>query len=214
MTSPAGPRTVPLSLFAYAVLYGGMTCIAGVLGNKQVAVGPLAVEAGIFAFLMLVVLSSAIAELHGSATANRLVRLGFVPLIAAIVLFALVLALPASAEMDPARLEGFQLVLSQSPRLMVAGIIAYGVSQTLNVMLFDRLRGRAGDSVWLRGAIAGMLSQAADTLIFVTLAFYGVFPIGPLLAGQMIAKVLLSALLVPALIAGFVAMGRRIDRAG
>ena len=31
-----------------------MVCIAGVLGNKQVALGPLAVEAGIFAFLILV----------------------------------------------------------------------------------------------------------------------------------------------------------------
>jgi hypothetical protein len=32
-----------------------MVCIAGVLGNKQVALGPLAVESGIFAFLLLVV---------------------------------------------------------------------------------------------------------------------------------------------------------------
>ena len=42
-----------------------MVCIAGVLGNKQVALGPLAVEAGIFAFLLLVITSSAVAELHG-----------------------------------------------------------------------------------------------------------------------------------------------------
>jgi hypothetical protein len=38
------------SLFAFGIFYGGMVCIAGVLGNKQVALGPLAVEAGIFAF--------------------------------------------------------------------------------------------------------------------------------------------------------------------
>jgi uncharacterized PurR-regulated membrane protein YhhQ (DUF165 family) len=44
-----------------------------VLGNKPVALGPLAVEAGIFAFLLLVVVSSAVAELHGRDTANRLV---------------------------------------------------------------------------------------------------------------------------------------------
>ncbi|MGV3769713.1 MAG: VUT family protein, partial [Sphingobium phenoxybenzoativorans] len=45
------------SLFLFSVLYGGMVCIAGVLGVKQVALGPLAVEAGIFAFLLLVILS-------------------------------------------------------------------------------------------------------------------------------------------------------------
>lgn len=209
MSSPA--PAIPRSLFVFSVLYGGMTCIAGVLGNKQVRVGPLAVESGIFAFLLLVVISSAVAELHGKDNANRLVRFGFVPLLVAILLFEIVLGLPASPNMDAARLEGFQLVLAQSPRLMAAGIVAYGVSQTLNVLIFDALRRRGHRIVWLRGAIAGVLSQAADTLIFISLAFYGVFPIGELMLGQMIAKVSLSALLVPLLITVFVAVGRRLD---
>lgn len=202
---------VPRSLFAYSVLYGGMTCIAGVLGNKQVSVGPLSVEAGIFAFLLLVVLSSTVSELHGRVVANRLVRFGFVPLIVAILLFELVLALPVSLSMDPARHQGFQLVLSQSPRLMMAGIVAYGVSQTLNVTIFDLLRRGQGGVLWLRGAIAGILSQMVDTVIFITLAFYGVFPIGELMLGQLIAKVVLSAVLVPPLIYLMVWIGRRLD---
>ena len=74
-----------------------MVCIAGVLGNKQVALGPLAVEAGIFAFLLLVVTSSSVAELHGRETANRLVLIGFVPLIVSLLLSLVVLALPAVA---------------------------------------------------------------------------------------------------------------------
>jgi hypothetical protein len=57
-----------------------------------------------------------------------------------------------------------------------------------------------------------VLSQIVDTLLFVSIAFYGVFPIGQLLLGQMLAKVVLSALLVPPLIYLFVAMGRRLDR--
>ena len=39
-----------------------MVCIAVVLANKQVALGPLGVEAGIFSFLLLVVMSSAVAD--------------------------------------------------------------------------------------------------------------------------------------------------------
>ncbi len=49
-TRPA-PAINP-SIFAFSIVYGGMVCIAGVLANKQVALGPLAVEAGIFAFLV------------------------------------------------------------------------------------------------------------------------------------------------------------------
>ncbi|WOK35148.1 queuosine precursor transporter [Sphingomonas sp. C3-2] len=203
--------TIPRSLFVFSVLYGGMTCVAGVLGNKQVSLGPLAVEAGIFAFLLLVVMSSAVAELHGRDNAGKLVRFGFIPLIFAILLFELVLALPASPSMEPARLEGFQLVLSQSPRLMFAGIIAYGVSQMLNITIFSALRSDSGRAIWVRGAIAGVLSQVVDSLIFITLAFYGVFPIGELLLGQMLAKAVLSAVIVPPLIHVFVALGRKLD---
>ncbi|MEA3539394.1 MAG: queuosine precursor transporter [Pseudomonadota bacterium] len=207
---PTATPPISRSLFAFSILYGGMTCIAGILGNKQVALGPLAVEAGIFAFLLLVVLSSAVAELHGRETANRLVVLGFVPLIVSMLLILTVLALPASPEMDSERLAGFQLVLAQSPRLMGAGIVAYGISQLLNVGLFSLMR-REGGLLWLRGALASVLSQIVDTLIFITLAFYGVFPILDLMIGQMLTKVVLSVVLVPPLIHGFVAIGRKLD---
>ena len=206
------PRSIPSSLFALSIFYGGMVCIAGVLGNKQVALGPLAVEAGIFAFLLLVVTSSSIAELHGRATANRLVLIGFVPLIVSLLLSLLVLALPASPEMDPGRLSSFNTVMGGTPRIWIGGITAYGVSTFLNVTIFSRLKAREGEGLlWLRAAIASVLSQVVDTLIFIAVAFYGVFPIGELLLGQMIAKVTLSALLVPPLVYLFVGLGRRLD---
>jgi len=207
---PAAPAIQP-SLFVFSLFYGGMTCIAGVLGNKQVDLGPLAVESGIFAFLMLVVTSSAVAEMHGRETANRMVLFGFIPLIASILLTFLVLSLPAADEMDPARRDAFQLVLGQSPRLMMAGIIAYGTSQILNVTIFSALRREGGRLLWLRAGVASVLSQVVDTLLFITIAFYGVFPIGGLLLGQMLAKVTLSIILVPTLIYAMVAIGRRLD---
>lgn len=211
-TSTTSPRAIPLSLFAMSIFYGGMVCIAGVLGNKQVALGPLAVEAGIFAFLLLVVTSSAVAELHGRETANKLVLIGFVPLIVSLLLTLLVLAVPASPEMQPDRLGAFNLMMSGTPRIWLGGIVAYGISTLLNVTIFSWLKGREGSSLlWLRAGIASVLSQIVDTLLFVTIAFYGVFPIRELLMGQMLAKVVLSIVLVPALIYVAVAIGRRLD---
>ena len=210
---PDSPRTIPPSLFALSIFYGGMVCIAGVLGNKQVALGPLAVEAGIFAFLLLVVVSSAVAELHGGDVANRLVRWGFAPLLASIALTGLVLLLPASPGMEPGRLAAFELMMLATPRIWAAGIVAYGVSQTLNVTIFSALKGREGGRLlWLRAGTASALSQVVDTLLFVGIAFYGVFPIGQLLLGQMLSKVVLSVVMVPPLIYLLVALGRRLDR--
>ena len=227
METPAQNATggIPRSLFAFSIFYGGMVCIAGVLGNKQVSLGPisalgpavglgpLAVEAGIFAFLLLVVVSSAVAELHGPATANALVRIGFVPLVASILLSIVVLAVPAAPGMEPARRDAFALMMGGTPRIWAGGIVAYGISQTLNVTIFSLLRrGDGGGLLWLRAGVASILSQIVDTLLFVTIAFWGVFPIGQLLAGQMLTKVVLSALLVPPLIYLAVAIGRWLDR--
>ena len=212
------------SLFALSIFYGGMVCIAGVLGNKQVSLGPLseignwigtgplAVEAGIFAFLLLVAVSSAVAELHGPGTANKLVLFGFVPLVMSVVLSLLVLSLPASPSMEPERLGAFEMMMGGTPRIWLGGIFAYGVSQILNVTIFSALKRAGGGLLWLRSAVASVLSQITDTLIFITIAFYGVFPIGELLVGQMITKVVLSIILVPPLIYLFVAIGRWLER--
>jgi uncharacterized integral membrane protein (TIGR00697 family) len=199
------------SLFVFSIFYGGMVCIAGVLGNKQVALGPLAVEAGIFAFLLLVVVSSAVAELHGRSVANSLVLMGFVPLLASLLLTLLVLATPASDEMPAERLGAFDTMMRATPRIWLGGIIAYGVSQILNVTIFSRLKREGGRMLWLRAGVASVLSQIVDTLLFITIAFYGVFPIANLLMGQMLAKVVLSAVLVPPLIYLFVGLGRKLD---
>lgn len=203
---------IPRSLFVLAILYGGMVPLGGFLGVKQVSLGPLAVEAGIFPFLTLIALSSAIAELHGRDTANRLVGYGFIPLFLAIFWTFLVVQLPTDPGMyEPAK-EAFPIVVAQGGRMMAAGIVAYGVSVTLNIWLFDKLRSAAGKFAGLRGFIAAALSQIVDTILFIGISFYGVRPIMDLMIGQAIAKIVLSAVLVPLIVIVAVRLGRRLDQ--
>ncbi len=211
MTEPTPAPAFPRSLLLLAIFYGGMVPLGGFLGAKQVALGPLAVEAGIFPFLTLIAVSSAIAEMHGREVANRLVRYGFIPLIIAILMAVLVLMLPTDPGMyEPAK-EAFPIIVGQGWRMMAAGILAYGVSVTLNVWLFERLKSATGSFASVRGFIAAALSQIVDTLIFITVSFYGVRPIMDLMLGQMLAKIVLSAVMVPLVIALVVRIGKRLD---
>jgi hypothetical protein len=225
MITPA--RAIPRSLFVFSLFYGGMVCTAGVLGNKQIALGPfsdlgskiglspLGVEAGIFAFLMLVITSSATAEIHDRKTANALVGFGFIPLVMSMALLMLVDWLPASTGMRPEALAATHLLFGQTFRLMLAGVISYGISQTLNVTIFAWLKGQEGAKLlWLRAAVASTLSQIVDTVLFITISFVGVFPIGGIMVGQMIVKVALSILLVPPFIYVMVGFGRWLDGRG
>jgi queuosine precursor transporter len=221
--APLIPQALPQSLFAFSLLYGGLVVLAGVLGTKIAAlghlplVGNLAVESGIFAFLMLVVLASAVAELFGQDVANRLVRFGFVPLIVSMILLTLVIRVvpPAPFWGDQ---EAFARLLGQGARMQFAGLISYGTSQTLNVYVFSRLAGGRGNFLMLRAWIASLLSQIVDTLIFITISFVGVrdaagqlLPIGAIMEGQILSKLVLSTIMVPPLIWVFVKLGRWLD---
>lgn len=210
-TPPLQSTAFPLALLLIALLYGGMVILAGVVGNKQVDIGPLAIEAGIFPFLMLVAMSSAVSELYGQEMAKKIVLFGFVPLLLSIAIIFFINLLPASHEMDAQRLNSYETIMGQTWRLFAAGVVSYGISQMLNITIFNWLRKKEGRFAELRGAIAGVLSQIVDTLLFVSIAFYGVFPIAQLIAGQMIAKTVLSITLVPILMRILIMLARKMD---
>ena len=209
--------TIPRSMFVFSTLYGGLVVLAGVLGIKIASLGQwpvlgdLAVESGIFAFLLLVVLSSAVAELHGTTIANRLVRFGFIPLIVSMCLLTLVIhVVPPAPFWDDQ--DAYARLLGQGARMQFAGLVSYGVSQTLNVTVFARLSaGSEGRMLMLRAWIASLLSQVVDTLIFITISFAGVLPIWDIMGGQIIAKLVLSTIMVPPFIWLFVKLGRKLD---
>jgi queuosine precursor transporter len=141
-------------------------------------------------------------------------------------LMQLVLGLPASGEMiafRPDDLAAFEQVHQSTWRVWMAGPASYITSLLLNIWIFDRLRGSGDGSdgvestigLMVRGAIASALSQAVDSVIFITLAFYGEFDITDLMIGQVLAKVVLSLVLVPFLITFGVRAARKLDaRAG
>lgn len=214
----ASAPAIPRSLFAVSLLYGGMCVLAGVLGVKLASLGhwpvlgDLAVESGIFAFLLLVVMASAVAELFGQDTANRLVRFGFVPLIVSMILLTTVINVvpPAPFWGDQ---DAFARLLGQGARMQFAGLISYGTSQTLNVFLFSRIAGGRGRLLMLRAWLASMLSQVVDTVLFITISFYGQdLPLLSIMEGQIISKLVLSTIMVPPLIWVFVQLGRWLDR--
>lgn len=220
--------TIPRALFIMSLLYGGLAVLAGVLGTKLAwlghwpLLGDLAVESGIFAFLLLVVMSSAVSELYGQATANRLVRYGFIPLIVSMVLLTVVIRIvpPAPFWGDQ---DAFARLLGQGARMQFAGLCSYGISQTLNVYLFSKLAGgrmaRSGGKLLIvRAWISSVLSQIVDTVIFITISFYGTvdaagraMPIGTIMEGQIVSKIVLSTIMVPPFIWLFVRLGRKLD---
>ena len=76
-------------------------------------------------------------------------------------------------------------VFAQTPRLMLASLIGYAVSQRLDVWLYHKwweiTAKRSGSSrayLWLRNNGSTLISQIINTVIFNTIAFAGLYSTG------------------------------------
>jgi len=123
-------------------------------------------------------------ETFGKKEARKGVWLGFYALVFMTVSmqFALWFTPHESDFIHPA----MQTIFGFIPRVALASIVAYLVSQHHDIWAFHFWRKvTQGRHLWLRNNLSTWVSQAIDSLVFVMLAFYGVFE----------RKVLLSILL-------------------
>ncbi len=120
-------------------------------------------------------------ENYGVKAARRVVVIGFAAIIGFTVVMQVALFF-APAESDFAH-ESLQTIFGILPRIAAASLLAYLISQLHDVWayaLWKRLV-PAENKIWIRNNASTLISQLIDSIIFVVVAFLGVFPIGVLL---------------------------------
>ena len=186
----------------YGVIYpagilASLVVIAGILASKIVVFGPFTVSAGVIVFSMTFLITDLISEKWGKREAQKAVWLGFYGNI------LLMLSVWIAIQWQPAPYaiefsEMFAEVLGLAPRIAFAAMITYLVSQHLDVWSFNFLKKLTkGKHLWLRNNASTISSQLVDSTLFITIAFYGVFPVLPLILGQWMVKVIIALLDTP-----------------
>ncbi len=80
-------------------------------------------------------------------------------------------------------------IISLVPRITLASWIAFLVSENLDAWLYAKLKAfTKGRHLWIRNVFSDIPSLGIDSVIFITLAFYGVMPLLPLIWGQLVLK--------------------------
>ncbi|MCD6282075.1 queuosine precursor transporter [bacterium] len=140
-----------------------------------------------------------LAEKYGKREAARGVLIGFVALVVFTVLMQLALLFsPGPEDWANPHLQG---IFGFIPRLVVASLLAYLISQFHDVWFFHYLRTLTrGRHLWLRNNLSTMVSQLLDTLVFCSVAFIGIFTLPVLVQIYLttwLIKVLVAALDTP-----------------
>jgi len=74
---------------------------------------------------------------------------------------------------------------------------AFLICELIDAKVFSWLRSRYPQKAWLRSIGSDLLNLTLDSFLFVTFAFWGVFPIGSLIVGQIVSKNLIGFLDTP-----------------
>lgn len=113
-------------------------------------------------------------ENHGKKAAQKAVWIGFFMLISVTIVMQITLQFsPHSSDtLSPALQQIFGLL----PRIAIASLIAYLISQSCDVWFFNLLKQKMkGKYLWLRNNLSTMASQLIDNIIFTWIAFVGFF---------------------------------------
>lgn len=182
-------------------VFASLTVLANLLAVKTITFGPFIAPAAVLVYASTFLLTDILSELFGEEKARLAVWTGFLANIVMLVSVLIALRWSASPLMDPGLASSFDAVFGFAPRVIAASMIAYLVSQHHDVWAYGFWRRKTGGKhMWLRNNASTMASQGIDTLIFITLAFYGLVPNSILLqmmAGQYVIKVLIAALDTP-----------------
>lgn len=154
---------------------GVMTVLANIQVTKTIGMFGIVMTLGNTANASLFLTTDLLNEKYGQAEARRAVWFGFFTLIMTTVLMQMVLYFTPQ-ETDFAQ-ESLTTIFGVMPQIMLGSLTAYFVSQFLDVKLFAAIRAKYGkrNQLWIRSNASTGISQLADSLVFCTIAFWGMY---------------------------------------
>ena len=159
------------------VLLVAMFCAALLIANigavKLIAIGPVITDGGALLFPLTYILGDVLTEIFGFNAARRAIFTAMALQITAAFVFWFVTLLPAAPgwEMQDA----YASVVGFVPRIVLASVVAFVVGETLNSYVLVWIKERTKERLlWARLIGSTIVGELADTLVFCTIAFYGV----------------------------------------
>ncbi len=192
-----------LARFGKEWLYGSILANLALItafGAKTVAIFGYTTNSGNIFYAAVVYAIYLLIEFYGGSVARRSIWISACSIVFFVVFAQFVVSLGGtseSAQADQAMHVLFQFI----PRVAIASVLAFIVSQRSNIFVYESLRKRfLGQKLWLRNIVGVLFSQALDSALFFSIAFWGFLPTAVLLEIMLtgfIAKAVIGILSTP-----------------
>lgn len=164
--------------FAFVVvvaLFVSSLITANIAAVKLIAFGPLVMDAGNIIFPVSYLVGDVLTEVYGYGAARRVIWLGFLCNLLAVIVFSVGRVLPAPEFWEAQA--AYEAILGYTPRLLLASLLAYLVGSFANSYVLARLKViTEGRWLWTRTISSTIVGQGLDSTLFVIIAFAGTIP--------------------------------------
>lgn len=176
----------------------GWMGIASILANllliKSVDVLGISATLGNVLFASNFLATDILTENYGYKEAKKGVRFGIIAVIVFMIVTQVALLYVPNSE-DIAQ-SSFELLFSFVPRISLASISMFALSNLVDIRLYEWLRKKSnGKKMWLRNNLCTVICNGGENFLFYLIAFLGVMDIGTILT------IALSATIIEVLIA-------------
>jgi len=186
-------------LLYLACLFVTSLLAANIIASKVVGIGDITFPAAVIVFPLTFLVTDTINEVWGKKTAREIVIVGFLMNIVLIIFIYLGQILPPAEIFE--HQEAYEVILGAVPRITAASLLAYLLSQMHDIWAFNLWRKiTGGKHLWLRNNLSTMTSQLIDSVVFISVAFWGIFALeelGMLILNQFLIKIIIAALDTP-----------------
>ncbi|MGI6611694.1 MAG: queuosine precursor transporter [Limnochordia bacterium] len=174
-------------------MYLACELVANITAGKITVLGPFSIPVASYVFALAYTLLDLINYALGPREARRVVTAGFLANAILAGYSLLTVYLPPAPFWEGQ--EAYARVLGSTPRVVLASLIAYLVSSNLDVSTYAWLSQRMAP--WGRVLLSNAVGLGVDTLLFITIAFYGKLPLRPLIGGQYAVKMAVTVISIP-----------------
>jgi queuosine precursor transporter len=170
--------------------------ISNIASTKISQIGPLTLDAGTLLFPLSYIFGDILTEVYGYKRSRKIFWLGFICTALLSIMMMVVIALPPSPDWQYQ--EAFKNIFGLTPRIIMASLIAYFAGEFSNSYILAKMKIKTkGKYLWARTIGSTLIGEGLDTLIFVMIAFYGIFPVIPLIISNYIFKCGVEVLFTP-----------------
>jgi len=147
--------------------------VAELIGGKLIQIGPFIMSIGILPWPIVFITTDIINEHFGKEGVKKLSFITASLIAYCILILFIGTKIPALITKETVNDEQFYAVFGQGLFIMIASIIAFMVSQLIDVSIFWFLRNKTGKKmIWLRSTGSTLISQLIDSFIVSGIAFW------------------------------------------